>query len=261
MKLQRMLTCKYIYQMGNDDMGKFISFCKPQQEQYEGKKIMTDPGVHSAVAEEIKKRVEKNASILDIGAGAGAFSLRLSRIGYNVHAVDVEDSVFDVPAVSFTKVKPESSLSDILGTESFEAVTAIEVIEHVRSTYDFFREAEKLLLPGGHLFLTTPNLCSFYGRIVFLKEGRFFHFQGKDSWEMGHINPLPYFILEQFAKEAGFTLLCRRGIGYMPILDWSGFRFQNLFTAFPRMLLNLMMKGPGPKEGNILLYCFKKETS
>jgi len=241
-------------------MAQFILFNKPQKEKFEGKKIMTDPGIHSAVADEMARCIAAPSRILEIGAGEGAFSLRLHRMGHNVHAVDVDNSVFDVPEVSFTKVKPEDNLSDILGNEKFQAVVAIEVIEHVRSTWEFFREAAKLLVPGGLLFLTTPNLCSFYSRVVFLKEGRFFHFQGEGSWEMGHINPVPFFVVEQFAKEAGLKLVSRQGVGYMPVLNWSPFRLRNLFTALPRMVLNSMMRGPGPKEGNALFYCFKKSS-
>ena len=239
-------------------MNQLISFRKPEQEYFEGKKIMTDPGVHGAVASEIEARLEPGAKILDIGAGAGAFSLRLHRMGYDVQSVDADDSAFDIPETELKKVRPEESLPELFGQESFDAVVAIEVVEHVRSTWEFLRSAESLLAPGSHLFLTTPNLTSFYSRIVFLKEGRFFHFQGKDSWNMGHINPLPYFVLEQFAVEAGLKLVFRKGIGSMPILDWSSFGVKSLFTAIPRLLLNMFMKGPGPKDGNILFYCFEK---
>jgi len=241
-------------------MGQFILFHKPEKENFEGRAIRTDPGIHCAVADDIVKSVEPGSRILDIGAGEGAFSLRLHKMGYNVRAVDVDDSGFDVPEVLFTKVKPEDNLSDIFGEEQFHAVVAIEVLEHMRSTWKFFDEVMKLLVPGGHLFLTTPNLSSFYSRLVFLKEGRFYHFEGEGSWEMGHINPVPFFVVEQVAKDVGFKLVSRRGVGYMPVLDWSTFKLRNLLMALPRMVLNFMMSGPGPKEGNALFYCFKKSS-
>jgi len=178
-------------------MRQLISFHKPKPEWFEGRKVMTDPGIHCAIADEVAKRIAPRSRILEIGAGAGAFSTRLHKMGYAVHAVDIDGSVFHVPEVSFTKVEPEDNLSDIFSQNDFDAIVAIEVMEHLRSTWEFFNQAAKLLVPGGHIFLTTPNLCSFYGRIVFLKEGRFFHFQGEDSWKMGHINPMPFFVIEQ----------------------------------------------------------------
>lgn len=239
---------------------QFISIKRPAQESYEGLKIMSDPGVHQEMVNQIRAHLEPGAGILEIGAGAGAFSLRMQKCGYMVSAVDIDDNNFKVPGVTFRKVGPEERISDVFDNRKFKAVVAIEVIEHFRSTWQFFQQASDLLDRNGRLFLTTPNLCSIYSRMVFLKEGRFFHFQGIDSWKMGHINPVPYFVLEQIAEEFGFRLICRHGVGYMPVLDWSGLRFRNLLTAIPRLLLYLMMKGPGPKEGNILLYSFVKET-
>jgi SAM-dependent methyltransferase len=241
-------------------MTQWVSFCKPRQEQFEGRRIMTDPGVHSAVVEEVERSLARGAQILDIGAGTGALSLRLHRMGYGVRAVDIDESVFDVPEVPFTRIGSETLLSEIFGEEKFGALVATEVIEHVRSTSVFLREAVRLLTPGGYLFLTTPNLCSIYGRLVFLKEGRFFHFQGPGSWKMGHINPVPFFVIEQTAQEMGFELVSRRGIGYMPIVDWSAFRWRSIFTAVLRLALYLLMSGPGPKEGNCLLYSFRKKA-
>jgi len=214
-------------------MTQILSFKRPAQETYEGRKIMTDPGVHQAVELEIKKHLEPGSSILEIGAGEGAFSLRMHKCGFDVSAVDIEDDKFDAPGVHFKKIDPEDHISTIFKNDKFQAVVAIEVIEHFRSTWRFFQEATDLLEPGGRLFLTTPNLCSIYSRMVFLKEGRPFHFQGQASWRMGHINPVPFFVLEQFARECGFKIISRHGIGYMPVLDWSSFRLRNIFTAIP----------------------------
>lgn len=244
---------------GRITLTRIISFKTPGLEEFEGRKIMTDPGVHEAVAAEMTKYLRPGSSVLEIGAGAGAFSRRMQKDGYEVSAVDISDEHFDAPGVTFRKVQVEDHLSTIYGEKKFQAVVAVEVIEHFRSTWRFFQEAAEVLELGGRLFITTPNLCSIYSRMVFLKEGRFFHFQGADSWRMGHINPVPYFVLENIARDAGFRVVARQGIGYMPVLDWSGFRIRNLFTAFPRLLLYLMMKGPGPKDGNILLYSFEKE--
>jgi SAM-dependent methyltransferase len=236
-----------------------VSFKKPAQETYEGRKIMTDPGVHGAVAAEISKSLEANSSILEIGAGAGAFTLRLKNSGYtDISATDIDDEFFDISDIDYRKVTPSDSLAKIFTGKEFDAVIAIEVIEHFRGTWYFLEEVASVLKSGGRLILTTPNISSLYSRMIFLKEGRFFHFQGKDSWDMGHINPVPFFVIEQMANDLGFDLVSRQAVGYMPILDWSGFRMRNLFTFLPRLLLTLMMSGPGPKEGNILLYSFIK---
>jgi SAM-dependent methyltransferase len=45
--------------------------------------------------------------------------------------------------------------------ESFDVVTTMEVIEHVSiSPREFLREIKRVLVPGGHLFIGTPNAAS-----------------------------------------------------------------------------------------------------
>lgn len=238
---------------------KFISIKKPNPEQFDGRKIMADPYIHDYVASKIKEEITRGSTILEIGSGAGAFTKRLSKMGYKVKAVDIDSTEYEeIDGVEFFLVKQDDDLSKIFGNEQFDAVVAIEVIEHVKNTWNFLINAKKMLSPNGKIFLTTPNLSSFYSRLVFLKEGRFFHFQGPESWKMGHINPLPFFVLEQIAKDIGLNLFFREGIGQTTILDWSKFKPRVLFTAIPRLFLFMMMGGPGPKDGNILFYGFDK---
>jgi 2-polyprenyl-6-hydroxyphenyl methylase/3-demethylubiquinone-9 3-methyltransferase len=238
---------------------QLISFRRPAQEHYKGRKVMADPGIHSAMEVQLKSRVEVGSRVLEIGCGEGAMTARLKDMGFKVVAVDIEDSIFDpISEVQFYKIGAQDKLTDIFGSGKFDAIVAIEVIEHVPSTRDFLAEAYRLLVPGGELHFTTPNISSFYSRIVFLKEGRFFHFQGEESWRMGHINPVPYFVIEQFAHDLGYEIGLRKGIGHMPILEFSRLRFRTLLMAIPRLLFYLLMRGPGPKEGNSLSYCLVK---
>ena len=239
-------------------MRQFFSFQRPKKEVFEGRVVMTDPGVHAPVAEALAQRLPKDARILEIGAGAGAFTLRLHRMGFqHIHAVDIDDQHFDIDEVTFTKVSATTPLHEQLKGMTFDAIVAVEVIEHVLSTFQFLKSAKELLAPGGFLFLTTPNICSFYSRIVFLKEGRYFHFQGKDSWEMGHINPVPFFVLEQLSDDMDLKQIFRQELGHMPVLNWSSMRLKTLLLSLPRLALFSMMKGPGPIDGNVLFYGFQ----
>ncbi len=48
--------------------------------------------------------------------------------------------------------------------ESFDLVTGMEILEHLAlDPYFFFAEANRVLAPGGHLLLTTPNAVSHRG--------------------------------------------------------------------------------------------------
>ncbi len=49
------------------------------------------------------------------------------------------------------------NLPEPFGPESFEAIVAGELIEHLENPVDFLRRCARLLTPGGRLVLSTPN--------------------------------------------------------------------------------------------------------
>ena len=54
---------------------------------------------------------------------------------------------------------------------SFDVVYAVEVIEHVESHHTLIAEASRMLRPGGHLVLTTPNLHRLGNRLRYAATG------------------------------------------------------------------------------------------
>lgn len=238
------------------EMTKWISFKAPLQEVFEGRKVMADPGIHPAMEDVISKRIFPGERVLEVGAGAGAFTLRLRKLGYKVEATDIDGDKFDISGIPFRRISLGDKLSSVFGKSRYKAVVAVEVLEHIRNPWEFFKETWELLLPDGLLFLTTPNITSFYSRIVFLREGRFLHFRDENSWKMGHINPIPFFEIEQIAKNMRFTLLLRQPIGHMPVIDLSVISLRRVIMIIPRLVFYLYVKGQ--KDGNVLLYCFRK---
>ena len=91
-------------------------------------------------------RLPKDAAILEIGCGSKWVSAYLKRNGWNNY-------------VGLDLVPPADIVGDIkkwreLGLEpnSFDAIVAFEVVEHV----DCFEECFALLKPGGLLLITSP---------------------------------------------------------------------------------------------------------
>ena len=61
---------------------------------------------------------------------------------------------------------------------SFDVVFSLETIEHIEGHRTFISEAARVLRPGGHLVLTTPNLHRLSSRLKFLMTG--FHHTKRD---------------------------------------------------------------------------------
>ncbi|MDO8989977.1 MAG: class I SAM-dependent methyltransferase, partial [Sideroxyarcus sp.] len=125
---------------------------------YKGLYIHTAPGLHDHVAGKIQGLLNTGTEVLDLAAGSGAMSLRLRDMGYRVTATDyVSDNFRLADDIDFVPADLNQEFSNEFKNQ-FDAVIAIEIIEHLENPRHFFRECNRALKPGGHLILTTPNI-------------------------------------------------------------------------------------------------------
>lgn len=109
----------------------------------------------------IEKYLTPGAKILDIGAGAGEYSLYFSRRGYDVSALELADS--NIQAFR-KKLTTEDSVDLVQGNaldlsryenDSFDIVLLLGPLYHLHSEADRLRcikEAKRVCKPGGKLF-------------------------------------------------------------------------------------------------------------
>lgn len=102
-------------------------------------------------------------SLLDIGCGGGLVSEPMSRLGFAVTGIDAGAENVGVAQVhaarlglpiTYETAGPEGLLDRGL---RFDALLAMEVVEHVDDVPAFFRDASALLAPGGMLIAATLN--------------------------------------------------------------------------------------------------------
>jgi SAM-dependent methyltransferase len=108
----------------------------------------------------------RGGSILDVGCASGVFLESLGQ-NWNRHGVEL----FHL-AVERSRSRPgivvhESDLSSVaFATESFDVVCSFDVIEHLTDPMSIFREARRILKPGGWLLLGTGNSGSLAARMA-----------------------------------------------------------------------------------------------
>ncbi len=100
-------------------------------------------------------------SLLDIGCGNGAYTGAMAPGFRHVDAIDVEPERLEVfrahNNLPNTRIHQMSADNMEFADDSFNAITAIEVLEHVVDTAGVLREVFRTLKPGGWFALTTPN--------------------------------------------------------------------------------------------------------
>jgi 2-polyprenyl-6-hydroxyphenyl methylase / 3-demethylubiquinone-9 3-methyltransferase len=104
----------------------------------------------------------RGARVLDVGCGAGLLSEALAGEGAEVTALDLSPELIDVAKlhllesgrqVDYRLVSVEDLAAQMPG--AFDAVTCMEMLEHVPDPGSILRACADLLKPGGMLFVST----------------------------------------------------------------------------------------------------------
>jgi 2-polyprenyl-3-methyl-5-hydroxy-6-metoxy-1,4-benzoquinol methylase len=122
--------------------------------------------------------------MLDVGCGQGHFVDVALRGGWDVLGIELSKPAVAICQKFGLPVERIDFFSTTLEEGSFDFLTMFEVIEHVSSPSKFAQRAEKLLRPGGVLYLTTPNFDSLDRRLL------------GASWHVIHREHLTYFTPE-----------------------------------------------------------------
>lgn len=153
--------------------------------------------------------------VLDVPAGDGELSRKLDAAGVLVTSADLfpEASRWRPEAVVRADMNERLPFADA----SFDAIVSQEGVEHLEDLAGFVRECRRVLVDGGHLWITTPNFMDLSSRLSFFLTGQKSFHAGVVNEEStvwgtsggrtyhGHAFSLPFFQLryllriEQFA--------------------------------------------------------------
>ena len=106
----------------------------------------------------------RGAHVLDVGCGGGLLSEAMAKAGATVTGIDLAPNLLKVARlhglesgvkVDYREVSVES-LAEAMPA-AFEAITCMEMLEHVPDPPAIIRACATLLKPGARLFLSTLN--------------------------------------------------------------------------------------------------------
>lgn len=160
--------------------------------------------------------------VLDAGCGNGSFSAGLHEEGFTVSGCDLSPSGVEHAQARWPHLRfaVGSVYDDLLKpfkrTDPFDAVVALEVIEHLYSPRDFLDRAREALRPGGLLVLSTPY-HGYLKNVALAVSGRLdAHFTA--LWDGGHIKFWSRRTLTALLVERGLEPIGFRGTGRAPWL-------------------------------------------
>ncbi|KGE52075.1 bifunctional 2-polyprenyl-6-hydroxyphenol methylase/3-demethylubiquinol 3-O-methyltransferase UbiG [Xanthomonas axonopodis pv. vasculorum] len=115
--------------------------------------------------EYVSARLElAGARVLDVGCGGGLLSESMARLGAQVTAIDLAPELVKVARLHGLESGVQvdyrvQSVEDLAAEQpaSFDAVTCMEMLEHVPDPTAIIGACASLLKPGGKLFLSTLN--------------------------------------------------------------------------------------------------------
>ncbi|MBI5367955.1 MAG: class I SAM-dependent methyltransferase [Planctomycetes bacterium] len=157
-------------------------------------------------------RALRPGRVLDVPTATGVLAKKLALLGHQPTCGDISAAGFAFPELPHRLLDLNRELP--FEPAAFDHVCCAEGIEHLENPHHLLREFARILAPGGHLVLTTPNVLSLRSRWMYLWESRpakFNDFTEDSSGgylkPQGHINPVAFPELKHLLNRTGFELL------------------------------------------------------
>ena len=100
---------------------------------------------------------QKTGTLLEIGAGTGAFSNTMKKSGWQLTALEPDATARQHALNRYgLDLEPTENLFR-LTAGIYDAITLWHVLEHVHSLQDYWKEFTRLLKPEGKLVIAVPN--------------------------------------------------------------------------------------------------------
>ncbi len=108
---------------------------------------------------------KKSGTLLDYGAGTGAFLNEMKTAGWQVTGLEPDKGARDKAQALYQIQMNTPDHLHSLATESLDVITLWHVLEHVHSLHETLEQLKRVLKKGGIIFIAVPNYTSTDARI------------------------------------------------------------------------------------------------
>ena len=162
-------------------------------------------------------------TVLDLGCGNGAVTSALAKMGFEMTGMDSSETGLAIarekyPGISFQHANIETPLPPEI-CQRFDAVIAVEVIEHLLLPRALFQRAREAIKPNGTFIATTPY-HGYVKNLVLAMTNKF-----DSHWhplrDYGHVKFFSPATLTQLFSEQSFAIESVGRLGRIPLLAKS----------------------------------------
>ena len=171
-------------------------------------------------------------NILECGCSTGFVSRQLAASGSRVVGIEIDTDAAEIARQFCARVLSidlnRPGWSNAVG-EQFDLVTYGDVLEHLLEPRDVLRETRNLLVPGGRVLISLPNIAFWTIRVKLLM-GRF-EYESMGLMDYTHLRFFTVHTARKMIEQAGYRI-----VFFHPVM---GARFTSHFRPLWQRLTNL----------------------
>lgn len=156
------------------------------------------------------RRFLPGGHVLEVGVGHGQLLLTLKNFGYNVAGLDLSHEVCTAVEARCGFPIHCGTLEDYANTSveaKYDAIIMCHLLEHCEAPEQTLRAANRVLRPGGIIYLAVPNLSAWNG-----------YLPGWGGYEPYHMHYFRPRTLKELLASVGFTVVDQKTVE--PLTGW-----------------------------------------
>lgn len=173
-------------------------------------------------------RPKENEDILDIGCNTGEFCYLLKYIYHaNPKGIDLNYDAVKIAEIKYSDISFYfKNLYELKEKEKYDAVTMIEIIEHLSEPEKALIKIRGMLKVNGRLIISTPNKWAYLHKFAYWVLGK------KFLYDPTHVQEFSPRSIEHLLKDAGFEIekVCTKKP--MPLIGRISKNMEQKFPSF-----------------------------
>ncbi len=228
-QIVKCIGCNLVYASPRDDNRKledrYKRFADPLYEEERNARSSNQSGLLNRLG-----HLGTQGTLLDVGCATGGLLEQAIKVGWKAFGVELSGWASKIAIKRSLSVTNKPLEKAGFKDEYFDAVTCIDVIEHVDSPRKLLSQIHVVLKKGGLVCIVTPNKDSFFAR-----------FLGERWWHIrqDHIYYFSQETLSALLVSSGFKIERIQSYGWSFSYDYWASRFQkkvNIIYSFLMLL-------------------------